>query len=139
VKKCPQCHALYSDDDMTICPKCGADLEIVNKNIVLAENPAPVVPDPDHVKVMTSGAFAYAVTAVLLSAGALGFALIDSLVTNIFFVIFVVFAWIPFGASIRAAGRAEQRDPHHHAGFGVRIIQLLVLLVQVAALVVFIV
>lgn len=139
MKKCPQCHALYSDDDMTICPKCGADLEVVNKNIVLAEKPEPVVPDPEHVKVMTSGAFAYAVTAVLLSAGALGFALINTLLTNILYVLFIVFAWIPFGASIRATSRAEQRDPHRHVGLGVRIIQLLVLLVQVAALVLFIV
>lgn len=139
MKKCPQCHAMYSDNDMSICPKCGGDLDIVHENKVLAENPTPVIPDPDHIHVIKSGALTYAVTATVLSAGALGFALVEHWITNIFFVIFVVFAWIPFGASLRAAGRVEQRDRLQHAGMGVRILQVIVLLVQVAALIVFIV
>ena len=139
MKKCPQCHAMYSDNDMTICPKCGSDLEIVHENKVLAENPTPVVPNPEHIHVIQSGALTYAITAVVLSAGALGLAFVQHWVASIFMVVFAMFAWIPFGASLRAAGRVEQRDRLQHAGMGVRILQVIVLLVQVAVLIVFIV
>lgn len=139
MKKCSQCQALYSDDDMTICPKCGVDLEVVHVNKVLAENPTPVTSNPEHTKVIRQGALTYVITALVLSLIALTLTFVPNLLTTILFVLFIFFAWIPFTASIQAANNVGIHQHGANAGGMVRLLQLLVLLVQAVAIVLIIV
>lgn len=135
MKKCSQCQALYSDNDMTLCPKCGIDLEVVHVNKVLAENPTPVTANPSHTEVIRQGALTYVITALVISLLALAMTINENLLTTILFVVFVFLAWIPLTASFRAANRVGIHQHGAHAGGMVRLLQLLVLLVQVVALV----